>query len=267
MLAKVWRLVSKPTVHEVDAVPLPEDCSCYVFTIKKSGTHLLRNVLEQLGMACINRLDYTAPSIPNPALTHRDAFVLSHQLPSRPWRAGCQSGSAKIIMNLRDPRAVFLSLLDFYDWNRPLSAKEMHTVEFRREACRSAFRDREALGLALLEDELLDDDPFTPWLNFRRARTLFHHPGVLKVRYEDFFQPMQDSTQAAENVVGRICQYLAKPVPREPAKLTSKALCTHSPTRNIARPERWRTELSPRLLSAFMDRHRDLVQEFGYPES
>jgi hypothetical protein len=129
--------------------------SCYVFTIKKSGTYLLRNVLEQLGIDCIDRLDYTTPPIPEPFSPNPDAFVLSHELPSRPWRASCQSGNAKIIMSLRDPRAVFLSLLDFYDWNRPLSAKEMHTVEFRREACRSAFKDREALGLALLEDELL----------------------------------------------------------------------------------------------------------------
>lgn len=240
--------------------------SCYVFTIKKSGTYLLRHILESLDMTCVDRLDYTAPSIPEPLLPGRDAFVLSHELPSRPWRAGCQSGKAKIIMNLRDPRAVFLSLLDFYDWERPLSAQGMHTVEFRREACRSAFKDREALGLALLEDELLDDDPFTPWLNFRRARTLFHHPGVLKIRYEDFFPEKQGTASEAENVVVRISRYLGKSVPAEPENLMRQTLRAPSLTKNVARPERWRTELSPQLLRAFMDRHGDLVEEFGYAD-
>jgi hypothetical protein len=240
--------------------------SCYVFTIKKSGTYLLRNVLEHIGIDCIDRLDYTAPPIPEPLSLNPDAFVLSHELPSRPWRASCQSGNGKIIMNLRDPRAVFLSLLDFYDWNRPLSAKGMHTVEFRREACRSAFKDREALGSALLEDELLDDDPFTPWLNFRRARTLFHHPGVLKIRYEDFFSTKQSSEHGKENVALRICRYLGRPIPEAPEQLINQALGAPSITKNVANPERWRTELSPQLLRAFMDRHGDLVKEFGYSE-
>lgn len=241
-------------------------CSCYVFTIKKSGTHLLRQILEQLGITCIDRLDYTVRELPEPAAESADAFVLSHRLPSRRWRGRCHAGEAKIIINIRDPRAVYLSLLDFYDWGRPLSASGMHAVEFRRESCRLAFKDREALGVALLEDELLDDDPFTPWLNFQRARTLFYHPSVLKIRYEDFFPAVGRRGPTEENVVVRICRYLGRPAPAEPEQFVTRAVGAPSLTRNAALPERWRTELSPRLLRAFMDRHGDLVREFGYPE-
>lgn len=217
-------------------------------------------------MTCIDRLDYAARELPEPTAESAEAFVLSHRLPARRWRGRCHAGDAKIIMNLRDPRAVYLSLLDFYDWACPLSAKGMHTVEFRREACRAAFKNREALGMALLEDELLDDDPFTPWLNFRRARTLFYHPGVLKIRYEDFFSTKQSPEHGDENVPLRICRYLRKPIPDAPERLMKQALGAPSITKNVARPERWRTELSPHLLRAFMDKHGDLVKEFGYPE-
>jgi hypothetical protein len=238
-----------------------ESSSCYIFTIKKSGTHLLKSLIENLGISCINRLDYTAEPLVCPHTAEADAFVLSHELPSRRWRGSCQQGQARIIMNLRDPRAVFLSLLDFYDWSRPLSHGGMHTVEFRRASCRMAFKDREALGLALLEDELIDDDPFTPWLNFRRSRMLFHNPSVLKVRYEDFFA----TPDGGEGLVARICRYLGKPAPERPEALIAMAVSAPSPTRNASIPDRWRTELPPNLLKAFMAKHGDLVQEFGYP--
>jgi hypothetical protein len=249
-------------------------CSCYVFSVKKSGTHLLRLTLEQLGMTCIDRLDYAACEFQKPTPESTDTFVLSHRLPSRRWRGRCNAGDAKIIMNIRDPRAVYLSLLDFYDWRRPLSATGLHTVEFpgmhavefRREAYRFAFKDRETLGLALLQDELLDDDPFTPWLSFRRARTLFHHPSVLKIRYEDFFSTGGRRGPTGENVTLRICRYLDGPAPADPEQLVARVVGAPTLTRNVALPDRWRTELSPRLLRAFMDRHGDLVREFGYPE-
>jgi hypothetical protein len=266
MIEKVFRRFSFASKSSLPVAEKAPACSCHVFTIKKSGTHLLRQVLEQLGMTCIDRLDYAARELSEPSAERADSFVLSHRLPSRRWRGRCHAGDAKIIINLRDPRGVFLSLLDFYDWERPLSAKGMHTVEFRREACRAAFKNREALGMALLEDELLDDDPFTPWLNFRRARTLFHHPGVLKVRYEDFFRTKEGPGHGEENVVLQICHYLGRPIPKASVKLMNQALGAPSITKNIGQPDRWRTGLSPRLLGAFMERHGNLVREFGYPE-
>jgi hypothetical protein len=261
MLSKFLRQLGSAEAQDECSLASEEAAACYVFTIKKSGTHLLRNLLVQLGMSCLDRLDYTDPQIIEPAPRGQGGFVLSHRFPSRRWRARCQTEEAKIIMNLRDPRAVFLSLLDFYDWSRPLSAGGMHTVEFRRAACRAAFKDREALGFALLEDELIDDDPFTPWLNFRRSRTLFHSPSVLKVRYEDFFA----ATEGEESLLPRICLYLGRQVPENHEALRKKAFDVPSPTKNVAIHDRWRTELPPNLLKAFMAKHGDLVQEFGYP--
>jgi len=261
MFDKIFRLPNPPGGQSTALESVQTRNSCYVFTIKKSGTHLLKSLLENLGIRCINRLDYTAEALVCLHTGEANTFVLSHKLPSRRWRGSCQQGQARIIMNLRDPRAVFLSLLDFYDWSRPLSHGGMHTVEFRRVACRAAFKDREALGFALLEDELIDDDPFTPWLNFRRSRTLFHSPSVLKVRYEDFFA----ATEGEESLVPRICLYLGMQVPENHEALLKKAFDVPSPTKNVAIHDRWRTELPPNLLKAFMAKHGDLVQEFGYP--
>ena len=244
-----------------------QPATCYVFSLKKSGTHLVRNVLGQLGLNCIDQLDYADAEAIAPAAVPGGSFVLSHRLPPRQWRDRCQTGEATIIMNLRDPRAVFLSLLDFYDWSRPLSASGMHTVEFRREACRHAYQDREALGLALLEDELLDDDPYTPWLNFRKSRTLYHHPGVLKLRYEDLAAATGGPGIAADHPVSRVCTYLGLAAPQDPVAVLHQAVHASSPTMNIGVPDRWRTGLTPQLLGAFMARHGDLVREFGYGDA
>jgi hypothetical protein len=146
-------------------------------------------------------------------------------------------------------------------WNVPLKSSGLHIVEFRRASCRAAFKTREELAMALIEDEFLDDDPFTPWLNFRRSRTLFHNPSVLKVRYEDFFA----TPGSAEVLVSLICRYLGRPVPKRPEALIAEAVSAPSPTKNAMLPDRWRRELSPNLREAFMAKHDDLVREFGYP--
>ena len=138
--------------------------SCYVFTIKKSGSHLIRNVLREVGLTSIDCLSPGTTSRVQPPSSPvvPASFVLSLEKPSISWRGSCQQGRCKIIFNLRDPRAVFLSLLDFYDWNVPLSSSGLHSVEFRRAACRAEFKDREQLGMALIEDDKLNDDQFTP---------------------------------------------------------------------------------------------------------
>lgn len=236
----------------------------YAFAIKKSGTHFLRNVLLQMGLPVRLALDYACTP---PEVAVDSAFpgvVLTHTPPSREWRGRCHAGTATILMHLRDPRAVFLSLLDFYDWTRPLSATGMHTVEFRRESCRAAFADREALGRALLEDEAIDDDPFTPWLALRRGRTLFHNPRVLKLRYEDLAAAAGRTDAGDDHPVVRLARHLALPIPAHAHLVLSRALGAPSLTMNVGDADRWRRELSPSLLAAFMERHGDLVREFGY---
>lgn len=236
----------------------------YAFAIKKSGTHLLRNVLVQMGLPVREALDYACTPADAALSPAGDGIVLTHTPPSREWRGRCHAGTAAILMHLRDPRAIFLSLLDFYDWNRPLSTPGMHTVEFRRESCRAAFPDREALGRALLEDEAIDDDPFTPWLALRGARTLYHSPRVLKVRYEELLAASGRTDVDDSHPVVRLASHLSAPVPTHPHAVLSRAGGAPSPTMNVGDPDRWRRDLSPTLLAAFMARHGDLVREFGY---
>jgi hypothetical protein len=168
-------------------------------------------------------------------------------------------------MSIRDPRAVFLSLIDFYDWRVPLPDPEWWRIEFRRQSYREAYSTRDMLARALLEHELLDDDPYSPWLNYRQSRTLFHNPTVLKIRYEDFFAESEASQPIGQSFVSRVCCYLDKPVPANSAEILNRTLESYTPTRNAGLPSRWRNELSPALLEAFMQKHGDLVREFGYP--
>lgn len=218
-------------------------------------------------MTCISKFDFEAAGVQVPVSSHVDAFVLAHRLPSHHWRSMCQAGEARVIMSIRDPRAVFLSLIDFYDWRVPLPNPDWRMIEFRRQSYRRAYATREMLALALLEHELLDDDPYTPWLNFRRSRTLLHSPSVLKIRYEDFFAPLGSLQSEDGSIVSRVCRYLERPVPSNPAEILDRTLKSSTPTRNSGLPSRWRNELSPVLLKAFMQKHGDLVKDFGYPEN
>lgn len=239
--------------------------SCYVYSIKKSGTHLIRNVLVELGQACINCLTFGAAGGVVPSAEPTGSFVLSLERPSQPWRASCQQGGARLIFNLRDPRAVFLSLLDFYDWTLPLRTPELHTVEFRRASCRESFKSREELGFALLEDETLDDDPFTPWLNLHRSRALYHHPGILKVRFEELASSTNSTWHGEDHPVLRICRHLGLQVPEQPHEVVRRAVSSGSITKNVGNADRWRTALPKPLLDAFMAKHGDIVRELGYP--
>lgn len=245
----------------------PEGARCYVFSIMKSGTYLVRSLLECVGMTCIRKFNFEAAGAQVPEPSQVDAFILAHRLPSNRWRSMCQAGEAQIIMSIRDPRAVFLSLIDFYDWRVPLPNPEWRIIEFRRQSYQRAYATRELLAYALLEHELLDDDPYTPWLNFRRSRTLLHSPSVLKIRYEDFFAPLGLHRSEDGGIISRVCRYLERPVPSNPAEKLERTLKSFSPTRNAGLPLRWRNELSPILLEAFMDKHGDLVRDFGYPEN
>jgi hypothetical protein len=264
MIEKLFRRPNSGDAPAIPTTPLETTSSCYVYTIKKSGSHLLGNILKGLGLDCLYCMSTgsAASILPDPKA--KTSFVLSLERPSIRWRGQCQNGAAKIIFNLRDPRAVFLSLIDFYDWEIPLSSSGLHTVEFRRAACRASFKNREELAFALIEDEKLDDDPFSPWINFRSSRALYHNPMVLKVRYEEIARGATAFESAQSHPVAKICDYLGIECPAEPWKLAERGISENSITRNVGDPERWRRELSPDLLAAFMERHGDLVHEFGY---
>lgn len=267
MLGKLFHRTNAAVGLDVCPREAKTETACYVFTIKKSGSHLIRNVLRELNLRCIDCLaPGSAAQIDPPRHAGAPAaFVLSLERPSIVWRGNCQQGKAKIIFNLRDPRAVFLSLLDFYDWNVPLGTVGLHTVEFRRAACRNAFKSREELAMALIDDEELDDDPYTPWLNFRRSRALLHNPSVLKVRFEELAATPDAGPHDEEHPVARICDYLGLEPQPNPEEVIRKAVGVGSITKHVGDPDRWRQGLSPAIVAAFMAKHGDIVREYGYP--
>lgn len=268
MLGKLFHRTNAAVGLDVCPREAKTETACYVFTIKKSGSHLIRNVLRELNLRCIDCLaPGSAARIDPPQHSCAPAaFVLSLERPSIVWRGNCQQGKAKIIFNIRDPRAVFLSLLDFYDWSVPLGTAGLHTVEFRRAACRNAFKSREELAMALIDDEELDDDPYTPWINFRRSRALLHNPNVLKIRFEELAVAPDTARSGEEHPVARICDYLGLERPLHLAQVTGRALSADSITKNVGDPERWRRSLSPEIVAAFMAKHGDIVREYGYAE-
>ncbi len=237
---------------------------------RKAGTHLFLEVLEALGMKCHSLLDADAVTQlerPIPKVSQHGGspcadFAIANVPPPRTYQAECQTGQSKIILCIRDPRAVFLSTLNFLDNRHPLPSPNWHAVQFFRMALGNAFKTRDELAAALLDPTWLPDNPYDVGLQFSRCRLLYHHPGVLKIRYEDL---VNAAAQGGDAPLKIICNYLGLPMPADGAQLLRKVVGSPTSTKNKASANRWKLELSGYVLHAFMERYGRLVEEFGYP--
>lgn len=239
----------------------------YVFVPRKAGTHLFKAVLERLGMRCRSLLIPDAATGPVPRISEREArrtptFVLANVPPPRSYEGECEAGRSKIVLGIRDPRAVFLSTLDFLDHRQPLPSPNWQPVQFYRTALAKACTTREELANALLDPDWLPGNPFDVGSQFARCRLLYHHPKVLKMRYED----LVDGAAKGDHTTLRLaCDYLGVQVPADTSCILREVLGSPTATKNKGLADRWKTELPPTVLNAFMERYRTLVAEFGYP--
>lgn len=242
----------------------------YACVPRKAGTHLLQAVLQALGMRCYSLLDADAvtgatrlvPRLPRYGRGRTPGFVLANVPPPRSYQGACEAGRTKIVLGIRDPRAVFLSTLDFLDNHRRLPSPNWHPVQFFRTALGNAFSTREELAAALLDPTWLPDNPYDVGAQFARCRLLYHHPGVLKVRYETLVHAAANGDDAP---LRPVCDYLGLQMPADGVHALQRVVGGSTATRNQALADRWKTELPPAARQVFMDRYRALVAEFGYP--
>jgi hypothetical protein len=231
----------------------------FVMSLHKSGTHLLKNVLNTLGYET-----YAIPGAPTlESAKHAPAnsyLTTTHRLPCDDVRCACARGEAKIILNVRDPRDIFLSTIDYFDWTRKETAFEH--VNFYRSAYKHAFKDRHELALAILNSRTLGDYPYTLQNQFESCLVLYFHPSVLTVKYEALLPKSGDSTSVEETK--RICDYLEIPYPEKVESVATGAVARGSRTFNVAKVQRWKTELEPPLLEMFMDKYGHIVRSLGY---
>lgn len=245
------------------AVPL------YVCVIRKAGTHLVKPVLEAMGLECRSVLDADAVRgtlRPIPPTDCREgirkrSFALANVPPPRTLQGECEAGRAKIILGIRDPRAVFLSTLDFLDWRVPMPSPEWHAVGFYRSALRQAYATRDDLARALLDGRILPDNPYDIGMQFARNRLLYHHPKVLTLRYEAL---VEAGVRMDDAPIRQIAEYLDIGLDRLPANILKASLASPSATKHRAIADRWKEELTPAIREAFVKRHGGLVEEFGY---
>jgi hypothetical protein len=242
----------------------------YVCSPRKAGTHLISAVLVDLGLRCLSHVATEDEKTPTSAAlstdcsssSRRRSFVLSHHAPRRVFAGLLQEGKAHCILNIRDPRAIFLACLDYLDWRVPLPSPNWHGVQFYRESLKAFFGTREALAWALLDcDPVFKNGPYD--LEFQLGKLLIWHghPGVLKVRYEDLVAGEKADGSCP---VDDICRYVGLPRAVESASMLSRLTRGTSPSKNVGASDRWKAILPPALLDAFMARHGRLVASFGY---
>jgi len=234
----------------------------FVFSLHKSGTHLLRNILESLGFGLYST-DGSRPDMSHALLANPSQYISTvHRLPGDDVRVACAKGEARIILNIRDPRDIFLSTIDYFDWTRPDTA--FAHVNFYRQAYSRAFPSRRSLALAILEDRTLGDYPYTISAQLQACQVLYFHPSVLSVKYEDFMACLESTCNPASHPVSRICEYLQIDVPKDIGELVRRAVTRGSRTMNVGRADRWRVDLDPDLIGRFQERHGQVIRSLGY---
>jgi hypothetical protein len=231
----------------------------FVMSLHKSGSHLLKNVLNALGYETF--FIPGAPNLESAKHAPANAYLSTvHRLPCDDVRCACARGEVKIVLNVRDPRDIFLSTIDYFDWTRKETAFEH--VNFYRTAYRYAFKDRHELALAILNSRTLGDYPYTLQNQFESCLVLYFHPSVLAVKYEALLPAPCDSRSTQETK--RICDYLEIDYPPAIESIAINAVARGSRTFNVAKTQRWKTELEPELLEMFMEKHGHVVRALGY---
>jgi hypothetical protein len=210
-----------------------------VFTsIPKSGTHLVRSVLEQL----------LGP--PGQSLTKHAPWR-----PRGPWTFGAHlryqgqrlARNARVLVLVRDPRAIVLSMRDFVVTGRgggsvhPSLLGALAPLPFHEQVRRIAAGVRTEHGRIAPID--------------RHCSGFLEWPDATVLKFEDLF------TSAGGAVLHACLPRI--PIPRIQAAIDA-AIGADTPTLNVGDPDRWRSRLDLETIRLIEDRAGDAMHQLGY---
>lgn len=236
----------------------------YLFTIHKSGSHLLQNLMKEMGFRRVYRSE--SLQMDDLALASGRSFFRSHVPPPNGIRNLCLGGDAKIVLSMRDPRDVALSTLDYFDPNRKETA--FPHVNFIRASIRSMNLSRIELMRRILDRQVLGDYPYQIEKQFIDAVPFYFSPNVHVVRFENLLPSGENRSLDGAIVEGKeLVTYLDYPYLQEETvndQLMRRALDSKSATRNRGQPFRWKTEGDRDLVNLIENRLAWAIELFGY---
>lgn len=231
-----------------------------VVSLQKSGTHLINNVMQQIGYEGIGvgkgcRIDDFKG-------LNEDQYLWTHFTPSDDVQMLLEKGdkSIYILFNYRDPRDVLVS---WYYWRHPRHGGSMHLYQEYMRKVYSHFTDDEMIDILIRIDKFREVE-YNPIEHFRLSRVLLFHPGVLKIRFEDLVGPEGGGHEELQRMtIGKICHYLGC----EDADIDTvvhRAFDRSSKTFRRGQTGDYKTVLSRKQLRLFNELHGDIIKQYGY---
>lgn len=167
------------------------------------------------------------------------------------YRIWNETGSPRLILNYRDPRACITS---YVHWLRESGDKMAPTpiqLHYRRVLSTYSFPD--ALAYAI-------EDPKFPVMRiFQDSTWLLDHPDVLKVRYENLVGERGSGSEYEQRrTLENICRHMdSEAMPADPystKSLTYRQGCIHG----------WRCDWDERHFEVYERLYQDLHFKYGY---
>ena len=172
----------------------------------------------------------------------------------REWH---DEGEPRMVLNYRDPRDTLLSMVNFF------SGDGGH--EFSRQPEMAVFRPilQNIPDMAGRITYMLRD-PAIPLLNdFEAAISLFHHPEVCAVSFEDLVGPNGGGTAAAQAAaVGRVAEHIEADI--DPHVVAGKLFNPESWSFHRGQIGAWRDVFTAQHSAIFEKRFGHLLEVFNY---
>lgn len=231
-----------------------------IVSIQKSGTHLIQNVMKEVGFEGIG-VGKNAKMTDFNGLKDNQ-FLWSHFVPSDEIQMALEKGDEPvyIIFNLRDPRDVLVS---WFYWLHPNSNKSMHLHQNYMKKVYSYFTDDELINIFIRNDKFREVE-YNPIEYFRLSRVLYFHPKVLNVRFEDLVGSNGGgSDDLQKKTIENIFNYL-KIKNIDVDKIAKNSFDKTSETFRKGKIGSYKELLSPMQIKLFDELHGDIIKQYGY---
>ena len=229
-----------------------------VISLHKSGTHLIENILKQVGLISKPAGEDFLPSVfrglqPN-------EYIRSHFTPSQAVYDMIEKGEVYTIFHYRDPRDVIVSR---FNWQHPKNKKVTNvTREFLKKVHSHFKNDQEFLQFIMRgEKHIKHEIDFSD--QFRLSRGLLFHPNVFKTNFETLIGPKGGGDYNSQiEMIRNLLKYLK--LEGDPEQIAKKAFSEQAETFHKGQIGAYKYFFSQETEDLFNELHGDILRDYGY---
>ncbi len=237
------------------------DKKIIIVSLQKSGTHLIKNIIEALGFETV----WTPENckVNDFKRLQENQVYISHFPPADNVQMALEGGQDNyhIVFCYRDPRDILVS---WFYWMHPEKGGKMHLhQEYMRKVYKS-FSEEEIIDF-FIRNEKFRVNEYNPIEAFRHSRILLFHPGVLNVRFEHLIGANGGGDDEKQiETLKSIINYLGV-TNIDVNQVVEKCFDRSSATFRKGQIGDYKNVLSEKQLKLFHELHKDILIQYDYP--